>query len=164
MRHTIHVRVNGLEEKHEVDANQTLLGFLRDTLNVTGAKEGCNEGECGACMVLMDGKAVNSCLALAAEANGREILTIEGIGDAKNLHPLQASFLKHHAVQCGFCSPGMIITALALLNENADPTAAEIKSALAGNLCRCTGYEQIIESIQAAAKDLRSQHKTRRTA
>ena len=160
----IEVRVNGIEETARVQANQTLLAFLRDTLNLTGAKEGCNEGECGACMVLMDGKAVNSCLALAAEANGREILTIEGIGDAKNLHPLQASFLKHHAVQCGFCSPGMIITALALLNENADPTAAEIKSALAGNLCRCTGYEQIIESIQAAAKDLRSQHKTRRTA
>lgn len=151
----IKVRVNGVDETASVPANTTLLSFIRETLNLTGAKEGCNEGECGSCIVLLDGKAVNSCLVLAAEVDGREIVTIEGIGDAKNLHPLQRSFLKHHAVQCGFCSPGMILTALALLNENPDPTEQEIKTALAGNLCRCTGYTQIIQSIQTAAKEMR---------
>ena len=164
MRHPIHVRVNGLEEKHEVDSNQTLLGFLRDTLNVTGAKEGCNEGECGACMVLLDGKAVNSCLVLAVEADGHEVVTIEGIGDAKSLHPLQRAFLANHAVQCGFCSPGMIITALALLSENREPSEDEVKRALAGNLCRCTGYRQILDAVHEAAKELRGQDKARRTA
>ena len=164
MRHTIQVSVNGVDERHEIDDNQTLLSFLRDTLNLTGAKEGCNEGECGACMVLLGGKAVNACLVLAVEADGAEVVTIEGIGDGKNLHPLQSAFLKNHAVQCGFCSPGMIITALALLGENADPSETEIKSALCGNLCRCTGYRQIIDSIQAAAKEQRAQGKTRRTA
>ncbi|MGC4114993.1 MAG: (2Fe-2S)-binding protein [Myxococcales bacterium] len=158
----IKVRVNGVEETQHVAANMTLLSFIRDTLNLTGAKEGCNEGECGSCMVLLDGKAVNSCLILAVEVDGREIVTIEGIGDAKNLHPLQKSFLKHHAVQCGFCMPGMIITALGLLNENPEPSEEEIKTALAGNLCRCTGYKQIVESIQAAAKEVRAE--SRRSA
>jgi len=153
----IKVRVNGIDEAQRVAANTTLLAFLRETLNLTGAKEGCNEGECGSCMVLLDGKAVNSCLVLAAEVDGREIVTIEGDGDARNLHPLQRSFLKHHAVQCGFCTPGMIITALALLNENPEPSEEEIKTALAGNLCRCTGYKQIVESIQAAAKEVRAE-------
>ncbi len=153
----IKVRVNGIDEAQRVAANTTLLAFLRETLNLTGAKEGCNEGECGSCMVLLDGKAVNSCLVLAAEVDGREIVTIEGVGDARNLHPLQRSFLKHHAVQCGFCTPGMIITALALLNENPEPSEEEIKTALAGNLCRCTGYKQIVESIQAAAKEVRAE-------
>jgi carbon-monoxide dehydrogenase small subunit len=160
----IKVRVNGLDETAQVEPNQTLLSLLRDTLGLTGAKEGCNEGECGACMVLVDGKAINACMVLAAEVDGAQIVTIEGVGDAKNLHPLQSSFLKHHAVQCGFCSPGMIITALALLHENPDPSEAQIKDALAGNLCRCTGYRQIIDSIAAAAKELRSEQKPRRTA
>jgi len=151
----IKVRVNGIDEAQRVAANTTLLAFLRETLNLTGAKEGCNEGECGSCMVLLDGKAVNSCRVLAAEVDGREIGTIEGVGDAR--HPLQRSFLKHHAVQCGFCTPGMIITALALLNENPEPSEEEIKTALAGNLCRCTGYKQIVESIQAAAKEVRAE-------
>ncbi|MBI5545264.1 MAG: (2Fe-2S)-binding protein [Deltaproteobacteria bacterium] len=162
----IKVRVNGIDEAARLQANTTLLTFLRESLNLTGAKEGCNEGECGSCMVLLDGKAVNSCLILAAEVDGREIVTIEGIGNAKSLHPLQRSFLKHHAVQCGFCMPGMIITALGLIGEKADPSEGEIKTALAGNLCRCTGYEQIIQSIQAAAKQLRAQEQkaSRRTA
>jgi len=166
MHHTIEikVRVNGIDEQAAIEPNQTLLAFLRDTLHLTGAKEGCNEGECGSCIVLLEGKAVNSCLTLAAEADGKEILTIEGIGDSKNLHPLQSAFLKHHAVQCGFCSPGMILTALALLKENPEPTTDEIKVALAGNLCRCTGYSQIIDSIHAAAKELRAASKSRRTA
>ncbi|MGI5861734.1 MAG: (2Fe-2S)-binding protein [Myxococcales bacterium] len=163
MRHTITVRVNGVEERHEVDAHQTLLSFLRDTLNLTGAKEGCNEGECGACMVLLDGKAVNGCLVLAAEADGHEVATIEGVGQAGKLHPLQSAFLKHHAVQCGFCTPGMVMTSLALLRENPSPTELEIKTALAGNLCRCTGYRQILDAIQDAAKTMRAQSK-RRTA
>lgn len=153
----IKVRVNGVDETQSVPANMTLLSFIRETLNLTGAKEGCNEGECGSCMVLLDGKAVNSCLILAAEVDGREIVTIEGIGDAKNLHPLQSAFLKHHAVQCGFCMPGMIITALGLIREKPEPTEQDIKTALAGNLCRCTGYKQIVESIQAAAKEVRAE-------
>ena len=116
-------------------------------------------------MVLLDGKAVNACLVLAAEADGAEILTIEGLGNAKSLHPLQRAFLDHHAVQCGFCSPGMIMTALALLEENPDPSEDEIKQALSGNLCRCTGYRQILDSIEAAAKALRAADtKARRTA
>lgn len=163
MRHTITVRVNGVEERHEVDANQTLLSFLRDTLNLTGAKQGCNEGECGSCMVLLDGKAVNGCLTLAAELDGHEVATIEGLGQAGALHPLQSAFLEHHAVQCGFCTPGVVMTSLALLQENPKPTELELKTALAGNLCRCTGYRQILDAIQDAAKTMRAQSK-RRTA
>lgn len=161
MRHKIAVRVNGAEERAEVDANLTLVSFLRETLNLTGAKEGCNEGECGSCMVLVDGKAVNGCLMFAVEADGHEIVTIEGVGQAGNLHPLQSSFLKHHAVQCGFCTPGMIVTSLAMLRENPQPTEIEVKTALAGNLCRCTGYRQILDAIQDAAKTMRTQAKRR---
>jgi carbon-monoxide dehydrogenase small subunit len=161
MRHTITVRVNGVEEQHEVDANQTLLSFLRETLDLTGAKEGCNEGECGSCMVLLDGKAINSCLTLAVEADGHQIATIEGLGRAGQLHPLQESFLRHHAIQCGFCTPGMLMTSAALLSENAQPNERQIKTALAGNLCRCTGYRQIIDAIQDAAKVMRAQAKRR---
>ena len=155
MSTTIALRVNGQDERHDVEPNQTLLAFLRDTLDLTGAKEGCNEGECGACMVLVDGKAVNSCLMLAVEADGREITTIEGIGDAAHLHPLQAAFLKHSAVQCGFCTPGMIMTALGLLAENPDPDEAAVREAMAGSLCRCTGYRQILDAIREAAAVMR---------
>jgi carbon-monoxide dehydrogenase small subunit len=157
MRRTISLTVNGLAETHEVEANQTLLRFLRDTLNLTGAKEGCNEGECGTCMVLVDGKAVNGCLTLAVEADGCSVVTIEGVGDSAHLHPLQTAFLRQSAVQCGFCTPGMIITALALLGENPHPTEAEVRSALAGNLCRCTGYRQIIDAILDASAVLREE-------
>jgi len=151
MPHTITVRVNGVPETHEVADNQTLLSFLRDTLDLTGAKEGCNEGECGACVVLLDWKAVNSCLTLAVEADGHEVTTIEGLGQPGVLHPLQAALLHQSAVQCGFCTPGMILTAAALLHENSAPTEAEIRTALAGNLCRCTGYRQIIDAVNEAS-------------
>ena len=152
--HRIRVKVNGTEERREVPVNQTLLSFLRDTLDLTGAKEGCNEGECGACVVLQDGKAINSCLMLAVEADGHEITTIEGLGGAAGLHPLQRAFLDHHAVQCGFCTPGAILTALALLTENPNPSEAEVRAAMSGNLCRCTGYRQILDAIQATAASL----------
>jgi carbon-monoxide dehydrogenase small subunit len=151
MRPTIQVRVNGVMESRRVEGSQTLLSFLRDTLDLTGVKEGCNEGECGACVVLLDGVAVNSCLILAAEADGHAVTTIEGIGDGANLHPLQRAFLDHHAVQCGFCTPGVILTALSLLNQNPHPSEQEIREALSGNLCRCTGYRQIIDAIREVA-------------
>lgn len=156
MRHTISVRVNGMEEQHEVEPQVSLLTFLRETLNLTGAKEGCNEGECGSCMVLLDGKAVNACLTLAVEVDGHELTTIEGVGDAKHLHPLQSAFLKNHAVQCGFCTPGMIMTTLGLLAENPNPSEQEVRVALAGNLCRCTGYRQIIDAIHEGAAAMRA--------
>ncbi|HOX47453.1 MAG TPA: (2Fe-2S)-binding protein [Myxococcota bacterium] len=150
----IQVTVNGQLEALEVEPHESLLGMLRERLDLTGAKEGCNEGECGACVVLLDGRAVNSCLVLAVEANGRAVTTIEGLGHAGALHPLQQAFLEHSAVQCGFCSPGMIMTALGLLNENPTPSEADIRQALSGNLCRCTGYRQIIDAVQAAAAAL----------
>ena len=154
-RRQIHVRVNGLQESHEVPDGMSLLSFLREVLDLTGAKEGCNEGECGACVVLLDGAAVNACLVLAADADGREVTTVEGLGRIRRLHPIQQAFLDHHAVQCGYCSPGMILNALALLTENPHPTEAEIKEGMAGNLCRCTGYRQIIDAIMDAAEKMR---------
>ncbi len=153
--HTITLHVNGHPETLAVAPNRTLLSVLRDDLDLTGAKEGCNEGECGSCMVLVGGKAVNSCLMLAVEADGADILTIEGLGHADALHPLQRAFLAHHASQCGFCTPGMILTALSLLRDNPDPSETEIRQALAGNLCRCTGYLQIVDAIRAAAAAVR---------
>jgi carbon-monoxide dehydrogenase small subunit len=162
MPHAITVRVNGVAETHEVADHQTLLSFLRDTLDLTGAKEGCNEGECGACIVLVDWKAVNSCLMLAVEADGREVTTIEGLARPGGLHPLQAALLNHSAVQCGFCTPGMILTAAALLHENPSPAEAEIRSALAGNLCRCTGYRQIIDAVIEASVAVRGVASTAR--
>ena len=155
MRQKIAFRVNGTLEQCEVEANRTLLRLLRDDLNLTGAKEGCNEGECGTCLVLLDGKPVNSCLVLAVEVDGREVTTIEGIGNARSLHPVQAAFLKHHAVQCGFCTPGMIVAAVGLLAENPEPTEQEIRRALSSNLCRCTGYRQIIDAVMEAAATMR---------
>ena len=153
--HEVRFRVNGLTEACTVDDDRTLLQLLRDDLDLTGAKEGCNEGECGACMVLLDGKPVNSCLVLAVEVDGHEVTTVEGLARDGRLHPVQEAFLRHHAVQCGFCSPGMILCAVALLAENTDPTEAEARTALAGNLCRCTGYRQILDAVLDAAKVLR---------
>jgi aerobic carbon-monoxide dehydrogenase small subunit len=161
MRHTITLRVNGQSESHEAPAELTLLGFLREILNLTGAKEGCNEGECGACIVLVDGRPVNSCLMLAVEADGCEITTIEGLGRAGALHPLQEAFLAASAVQCGFCTPGMIMTAAGLLAQNPDPTEDEVRVALAGNLCRCTGYRQILDAVMSAARVLRARKEVR---
>lgn len=156
MAKEITVRVNGIDETHTVPDNQTLLTFIRDTLDLTGAKEGCNEGECGACVVLVDGRAVNSCLMLACEADGREVLTIEGLSDGETLHPLQHAFLEHHAVQCGYCTPGMILSALAMIRENQNPTERDVRAALAGNLCRCTGYVQIVDAVMQAASRMRA--------
>lgn len=157
MNKEITLKVNGVTERHSVPVKKTLLEFLREDLDLTGAKEGCNEGECGACVVLIDGKAVNTCLMLAVEADGTEILTIEGLGSADNLHPLQQAFLKHHAAQCGFCSPGMILTALGYLGENSEPTREQLREVLAGNLCRCTGYVQILDAVMEAAEVMRAQ-------
>ncbi len=155
MRKKIKLRVNGVEEVHEVEVNATLLDFLRDTLDLTGAKEGCNEGECGACMVLLDGKAVNSCLVLAVEANGREVTTVEGLADGPRLHPVQRAFLARSAVQCGFCTPGMIITAVGMLNENPEPTEADVKHGLCGNLCRCGTYMGLRKAALQAAREMK---------
>ncbi len=155
MLKTISVAINGVLETAEVPPNLSLLHFLRENLNLTGAKEGCNEGECGSCIVLLEGKPVNSCLTLAVEADGLNVTTIEGLGSYPKLHPLQSAFLAHTAVQCGFCTPGMIMTAAGLLNENPDPSEDEIRKALSGNLCRCTGYRQIIDAVLDAAATLR---------
>jgi len=143
--------INGHAETKEVDPRMTLLKFIREELHITGVKEGCGEGECGACTVIIDGKAVNSCLMLAVEADGCNITTVEGLQKNGELDILQKKFIEHNAVQCGFCSPGMLMSAKALLTKNSNPTEDEIKEAISGNICRCTGYKQIIEAIQAAA-------------
>lgn len=149
---SVSLRVNGRDYTVTVAPNARLLDVLRDELLLTGTKEGCDIGECGACTVIMDGKAVNSCLVLAASAAGKEITTIEGLEQGGRLHPLQEAFMQHNALQCGFCTPGMIMSAKALLDQNPHPTRAEIKAAIAGNLCRCTGYEQIVDAIEEAAE------------
>jgi len=156
MKKTITLEVNGVPETCEVEVGQTLLRLLRDGLDLTGTKEGCNEGECGSCMVLLDGRPVNSCLVLAVEAHGRAVTTIEGMGRDGALHPLQKAFLAHTAVQCGFCTPGMIVSAAALLRQTPSPTEDDVRKALAGNLCRCTGYRQIVDAVLAAAAALRA--------
>lgn len=147
----IHITVNGTETETIADTGQRLIDLLRDTLGLTGTKEGCGIGACGACTVIMDGRAVNSCLVPAMAADGHEILTIEGIMQDGNLHPIQEAFVKHHAIQCGFCTPGLVMSARALLDRNPSPDREEIKKAIEGNLCRCTGYEQVIEAIQDVA-------------
>ena len=149
--HTITVTVNGAVERLEVPSNMTLLQMLRDKLALTGTKNGCEAGECGACTVLVDGEPFNSCMMLAVEMDGREVVTVEGLAPEGQLSPLQEAFIEHNAVQCGFCTPGMLIAATALLRRNPNPTEEEIKEALVGNLCRCTGYVRIIDAIQAAA-------------
>ena len=143
-------------EQHKVIAapHQSLLDVLRNKLGLTGTKECCNEGDCGACTVIMGGRAVNSCLVLAVEAEGEEILTVEGLAEGARLHPLQEAFVKYGGFQCGFCTPGMLMSAKALLDENPDPTDEEIREAVSGNLCRCTGYVKIIESIREASKSM----------
>ncbi|MBR1918406.1 MAG: (2Fe-2S)-binding protein [Spirochaetales bacterium] len=143
--------VNGKRFEGLVEDDMTLLHFLREVLHLTGTKEGCGEGDCGACTVLVDGISVNSCLYLALSANGRRITTIEGIEENGELSRLQKAFIRHGAIQCGFCSPGMIMSAYALLAENPDPTEEEIRRAISGNICRCTGYQQIVDAIRDAA-------------
>ena len=149
--HAITLTVNGARERLDVPSNLTLLQMLRDKLAITGTKNGCEAGECGACTVLLDGEPVNSCMMLAVEADGREVITVEGLAPEGGLSPLQEAFVEHNAVQCGFCTPGMLISATALLERNPEPTEGEIKAALVGNLCRCTGYVRIVDAVQAAA-------------
>ncbi len=151
MKQIIELKVNGDLYVTGAEPNRTLLEVLRDNLGLTGAKRGCDEGDCGACTVLMDGKPVASCLFLAIEAQGKDIVTIEGLAANGKLHPLQDAFVNYGAIQCGFCTPGMILSAKALLDRNPKPTKEEIKEAIAGNLCRCTGYVKIIEAVQAVA-------------
>jgi carbon-monoxide dehydrogenase small subunit len=150
--HSITVTVNGLEETVDVPSNMTLLGMLRDKLALTGTKNGCEAGECGACTVLVDGEPVNSCMMLAVEVDGRQVTTVEGLASEGQLSRLQEAFVAHNAVQCGFCTPGVLISAHALLERNPHPTEEETRAALVGNLCRCTGYLRIIEAIQTAAE------------
>jgi carbon-monoxide dehydrogenase small subunit len=154
----ITLTVNG--EAHEVlfDGTKTLLEVLREDLNLPGTKHGCELGECGACAVLVDGDAVLSCLMLGIEADGREVATIEGIAEDGELHPLQAAFADLGGSQCGYCTPGFLVTAKALLDRNPEPTREEIREALSGNLCRCTGYHQIVESVEAAARTMRERN------
>lgn len=144
--------VNGEQIHAMVDPTMTLLNFLNKGLKLFGTKEGCGEGECGACTILVDGKTVNSCLVLAVEADGTEILTVEGLGEGNKLSILQEEFIEYDALQCGFCTPGMLMSARELLNRQPNPSEEEIKEALAGNFCRCTGYTPIIAAVQAAAK------------
>lgn len=150
----VQILVNSEQMTASVEPQTTLLELLRETWNLTGTKRGCDEGDCGACTVLLDGEAVNSCLVLAVRANGREVTTIEGLGTEENLHPLQAAFIQHGAIQCGFCGPGMLITAKTLLDNNPNPTIDEVREALSGNLCRCTGYTKIIEAVLSAGRVL----------
>jgi carbon-monoxide dehydrogenase small subunit len=153
MKHRLFFTLNGDGVETEIESHWSLLQLLRDHLELTGTKEGCGKGECGACTVIVDGKAVNSCLYPAMELEGREVLTIEGLADAEgNLHPIQKAFVEHGAVQCGFCTPGMLMSAKALLDEKPKPSEEEIRKGIAGNFCRCTGYIQIIEAIMAASK------------
>ena len=155
MKQIIKFSLNGESTELEIEPHLTLLQLLRDKLELTGTKEGCGMGECGACTVLVDGKAVNSCILPAMEVDGKSVTTIEGLTDTQgNLHPIQKAFIEYGAVQCGFCSPGMVLSAKALLDENPKPTEEEIRHGIAGNLCRCTGYLQIVQAIKAASGQL----------
>lgn len=158
MKQLLSFTVNGEEKTIAVDVTSTLLDVLRDDLGLTGTNRGCNEGECGACTVLLDGKAVASCTLLAVDVAGRAVVTIEGLRKNGVLHPIQQAFIDKFAVQCGFCTPGMIMSTLALLNENPNPNEAEIRDALRGNICRCTGYHKIIEAIKQARDVLLAQN------
>jgi aerobic carbon-monoxide dehydrogenase small subunit len=155
MKKTIQLTINGEPVEAAVSTNQTLVQFLRDDMGLTGTKHGCGLGDCGACTVLMDGKAVNSCLVLAIQADGTDILTIEGLAENGKLHPLQQAFVDKGAIQCGFCTPGMILSAKALLDEKPNPSELEIRTAISGNLCRCTGYQKIVQAVDEAAKVIR---------
>ncbi len=147
--------INGDQTEFVCQASETLLEVLRNRLGLTGSKEGCGTGDCGACSVTLDGRLVCSCLVLGVEAQGRKVNTIEGLADGDNLHPLQSNFIKHAALQCGICTPGFLIASKALLDRNPNPTDEEIRFALAGNLCRCTGYDKIIKAVMHAAEEMR---------
>jgi carbon-monoxide dehydrogenase small subunit len=160
MKQLIQFLVNGEPCEIVVQTNALLVDVLRDTIGLTGTKKGCGEGDCGACTVLLDGEPILSCLTLAVSCQGRRIETIEGLAQKGSLHPLQQAFIEKGAVQCGYCTPGMILSAKALLNRNPGPTPREIKQGMAGNLCRCTGYKKIIEAVETAARTLREEERS----
>ncbi|MFZ7126666.1 MAG: (2Fe-2S)-binding protein [Desulfobacterales bacterium] len=153
----IRFTLNGREQQVEITGDMTALRLLRDRLKLKGTKEGCGIGECGACTIVVDGLAVNACLMHAAQLDGRRVETIEGLGREGELHPIQEAFVKHHAVQCGFCTPGMIMSTKALLDENPNPDETAVRTALSGNLCRCTGYQHIFASVAAAVRSQRGE-------
>ncbi|RMD94987.1 MAG: (2Fe-2S)-binding protein [Calditrichaeota bacterium] len=155
-RHAITVTVNGEQHSAEVDSRLLLVHFIRDVLNLTGTHIGCDTTNCGACTVLLDGKAVKSCTVFAVQADGRQIMTVEGLEQDGQLHPIQEGFWEEHGLQCGYCTPGMMMTAYELLQKNPDPTEEEIRWAISGNLCRCTGYVNIVKAIQYAANKLKA--------
>jgi aerobic carbon-monoxide dehydrogenase small subunit len=152
---TIRVTVNGRHHERTVEVRKTLADFLRDDLDLTGTHLGCEHGVCGACTVVVDGAAVRSCLLFAAQMHGKEVLTVESLADGDRLHPIQEAFWEHHGLQCGFCTPGFLMTLLCFLRENPDPSEGEVREAISGNLCRCTGYVNIVRSARAAAAKLR---------
>lgn len=154
MRYPATLSVNGIPYPIEVEATASLLDVVRDVIGLTGSKEGCDDSECGACMMLLDGRPVNSCSYLALQANGREVTTVEGLANGDELSPLQRAFLEEGGVQCGFCTPGMLISATALLDRSPRPTEEEVRHALGGNLCRCTGYAGIVRAVVRAAEEL----------
>jgi aerobic carbon-monoxide dehydrogenase small subunit len=149
------MEVNGKQVGGSVEPRTLLVSFIRDDLNLTGTHVGCDTGHCGACTVMMDGKTVKSCMVLAVQAQGTEILTVEGLAQGDELHPIQEAFWRNHGLQCGFCTPGLLMSGLYLLQRNPDPTDEEIRRAIEGNLCRCTGYVNVVKSVRAAAKSMR---------
>jgi len=151
----VHTTINGEATEVLCEPRQSLLEVLRDELALTGTKEGCTTGDCGACTVILDGRAACSCLVLGVEAEGRDVVTVEGLADGHTLHPLQQKFLEHAALQCGVCTPGFLVAAKALLDENPDPSEEQVRYELAGNLCRCTGYDKIVRAVLAAAAEMR---------
>ena len=155
MRVAATLRVNGIAYPVELEPDTSLLAAVRDSVGLTGSKEGCDDSECGACMMLLDGKPVNSCSYLALQAEGSEVTTVEGLANGRELSPLQAAFLEHGGVQCGFCTPGMLVSATALLDANPGPTEDEVRIALSGNLCRCTGYDGIVKAVLSVAESAR---------
>lgn len=153
-QHTVHVTVNGVAYERTVEARLTLADFLREALHLTGTHLGCEHGVCGACTMLFNGEAVRACLMLAVQADGAELETVEGLADGDTLHPLQQAFHEHHALQCGFCTPGFLMTAVAFLNDTPKPTEAEVREAISGNICRCTGYMSIVAAVLHASQDM----------
>ena len=151
---SVSLKINGKEVSASIPDNTILTDFLRENLGLTGTHVGCDTSQCGACVVHVDGVSVKSCKMLAVQADGKEITTIEGIGDGDNLHPMQEAFKEHHGLQCGFCTPGMIMSAIEFITENKNPSEVEIREALEGNICRCTGYHNIVKSVQAAAEKM----------
>jgi carbon-monoxide dehydrogenase small subunit len=156
MKHSVSITVNGVSHRDEVEPRLLLVHYVRETLGLTGTKVGCDTGQCGACTVLMDGQAVKACMVLAVQADGSQLTTIEGVAENGKLHPLQEAFWEKHGLQCGYCTPGMILTACHLLERNPNPTEAQIRHGLEGNLCRCTGYQNIVAAVKEAAKRMRA--------